>query len=75
MKKELLFFIAILCLQLSSIAQCIPSVSEYMEGTKVKTIIHNGGDFGWDFYGMYGNEIPKVTNPGLAKHAGGPTSL
>jgi hypothetical protein len=56
--------------QFRTSAACLPSTSvSQLDINNVRALIHNGGDMWWDLVGAARYEVPKLTDPALARHA------
>lgn len=56
--------------QLRTAAGCAPASSSVeLDINNVRCLIHNGGDMWWDLQSNPRYEVPKVSNPALARHS------
>ena len=61
---------------LRTTANCLPSsASAQLDVNNVRCLLHNGGDMWWDLTNNPRYEVPKVSNPALAKHSAFASSL
>lgn len=55
---------------LRTAASCAPSSSsEELDVNNIRCLLHNGGDFWWDLQSNPRYEVPKVSDPALARHS------